>query len=684
VVQTGVTASTAKQRVKPDQGSVEDRLRARGLASDWEVLLHVPLRYVDETRITPISDLRVGDHVLIAGTVQTCEQVMRGRRQLRVVLGDGSGVVLLRWLNFHASQASALPPGRLVRAVGLVREGPNGLEILQPNIRQAHADLSKTLTAIYPAVAGVSQTSLRRRVDRALQSADWFDPVPSAVRLTHDLPDLRSTFFRLHRPTPCADQDLLARDLEQARRRLRFDELLAQQIALRRARAGRRASPAIALNAPPDLTQRLESSLPFRLTSAQVAAWSEIAADLAKPVPMNRLLQGDVGSGKTIVAALACARALDCGMKAAVMAPTEVLAAQHLERLSHWLSPLGITLQWLAGKQRETDRRLALQALASEDPCVVVGTHALIQKDVEIAKLGVAVVDEQHRFGVAQRLALRRGDLMPHLLMLSATPIPRSLAMTYFSDLDVSAIHELPPGRQPVRTKLIGAGRRDDVLQAVRGEVARGHQAYWVCPLVEEDDQSELVAAARMADDIRAQLPELRVGLAHGQMPPAQKREVMTQFAQGETDILVATTLIEVGVDVPNATLMVIDHAERFGLASLHQLRGRVGRGSGASTCVLLYDEPLSAQARERLKVLYETQDGFEIARRDLQLRGPGEFLGARQSGLPMLRFADLERDVLWLDTARDLADTLLRDDPRGAEHLMRRWFSKSAGFLEA
>ena len=663
--------------------SVAQRLGDRGLVSDWDVLLHVPLRYVDETRETPIGQVRSGQTVLIAGQIATVEQVMRGRRQLRVELRDDSGSLLLRWFNYYASQVAALVPGRHIRAFGSVRDGPYGLEILQPNVRQGGGELPATLTAVYPAVPGVTQTSLRARVDKALREADWFDPIPVQARSAWQLGDLRSTLVCLHRPAP-APADELHQSLETARRRLRFDELLAQQIALRHARAGRRVAAAPPLTAEPVVTQRLIRALPFALTPGQTKTWGEIRADLGLDVPMNRLLQGDVGSGKTIVAALACARAVECKFKAAIMAPTEVLAAQHLERLAHWLEPLQIDLVWVGGRQRDVDRRAALERLAAPEPCVAVGTHALIQSEVDIRDLGLAVVDEQHRFGVAQRLALRRGERMPHLLMLSATPIPRSLAMSYFSDLDVSSIPDLPPGRQPVLTKLIGSGRREAVVRAVRGEVARGHQAYWVCPLVEEDEESELNAATRMVEQMAQMLPELRIGLAHGQMPAQLKRDTMTRFAQGGIDVLVATTIVEVGVDVPNATLMVVDHAERFGLATLHQLRGRVGRGTGASTCVLLYDEPLSANARERLKVLYETQDGFEIARRDLQLRGPGEFLGARQWGAPMLRFADLERDAPWLDGVRDLADAMLRDDPRGAEHLLRRWFGKAAGFFQA
>jgi ATP-dependent DNA helicase RecG len=435
----------------------------------------------------------------------------------------------------------------------------------------------------------------------------------------------------------------------------------------------------------------LQAALPFSLTAAQRSVWREIAADLARGVPMHRLIQGDVGSGKTVVAALAAAQAIDASYQAALMAPTEILAEQHFGRIAHWLTPLGVQVAWLAGRLKAAEKRAAQQAVAAGGAQLVVGTHALIQDAVEFARLGLAIVDEQHRFGVAQRLRLRAqsagGQHTPHLLMLSATPIPRTLAMSYFADLDVSVIDELPPGRQPVVTKLAAASRRDEVLDRVRAEVARGAQVYWVCPRVEQGEDeatAELTAATRMYEETRALLPELRLGLLHGQLPSAAKTEVMRAFAAGGIDVLVATTVIEVGVDVANASLMVVEHAQRFGLAQLHQLRGRIGRGQRRSFCVLLYDEPLSEAARERLKILYETSDGFEIARRDLQLRGPGEFLGARQSGVPLLRFADLERDVELLERARGVALQMLANHPQAAAAHVRRWLGERAEFLVA
>jgi ATP-dependent DNA helicase RecG len=530
----------------------------------------------------------------------------------------------------------------------------------------------------------VSQAWLRRRIGKALQDTDMTDIVPAELRRALGLIDLGAALRLLHQPPSGLDAAALEAQQTPAWRRLQFEELLAQQLALRQARARRRHVGATPLSGNGRLTEALRKALPFSLTADQCKVWQEIEGDLSATVPMNRLLQGDVGSGKTIVAALAAARAIEAGHQAALMAPTEILADQHFQRISQLLQPLGVRLVWLAGRSRETQRRAALADIASGTAELVVGTHALIQESVRFARLGLAIVDEQHRFGVEQRLALRQGQNAPHLLMLSATPIPRSLAMTYLADLDVSVIQTLPPGRRAVRTKLISGARREQVLEAIRREVAAGRQAYWVCPLVEENDEIEAMAAVRMVAETRAMLPDLRIGLLHGQMSAAEKRAAMAGFAARDIDVLVATTVVEVGIDVPNASLMVIEHAQRFGLATLHQLRGRVGRGSAQSTCVLLFDEPLSELARARLRVLYETNDGFEIARCDLRLRGPGEFLGARQWGLPMLRFADLERDASWLETVRQSADRLLHDDPPAAQAMIQRWYAGAAQYLGA
>jgi ATP-dependent DNA helicase RecG len=686
-----VAASTRKRAgpgaARTEADGVLKKFRSLGLHADWDFLLHLPLRFLDETRVTPIARILPGQWVQIEAVIRHAEQTVRGRRQLRVRVDDSTGTVSLRWLNYYGSQVARFVPDQRVRVMGIPRMGSLGVEFVQPQVKLVADDtpLPQSLTPVYPTTQGLSQTSLRRRVVRALAEADWYDPVPLPVRRQWGLIDLRTALHALHEPTPGLNAVELEQAQAPARRRLQIDELLAQQLALRQARQRRNQQGATPLpRVPHAQVDALLAGLPFVLTGDQQRAWAEIDADLQQPIPMNRLLQGDVGSGKTIVAALASLRALEHGHQAAFMAPTEILATQHLERLQQWTAPLGIELVWLGGKLRESEKKRALERLASPQPCIAVGTHALIQDSVVFHSLAVAIVDEQHRFGVAQRLALRRGDLTPHLLMLSATPIPRSLAMTYLSDLDVSAIRERPPGRQPIRTKLISASRRDELLQAVRGEAAQGRQAYWVCPLVEDSEETELNAAVRMAETTRQQLSDLRVGLLHGQMSVADKRAAMQAFVEHRTDVLIATTIVEVGVDVPNATLMIIDHAERFGLASLHQLRGRVGRGSEASVCVLLYDEPLSGLARERLKILYESQDGFEIAQKDLQLRGPGEFLGARQWGVPLLRFADLEREAHWIDDVRALADRLLHDDPRGANHLIARWFGKASAYLEA
>jgi len=678
------TAAGAARAATP--GTPAERAARIGLVRDWDFLLHLPLRHVDETRITAIASLAPGTNGQVEGDIVDAHVSVRGRRQLLVRLRDASGDLLLRWVNFYASQQAQLVPGRRVRALGQVRGGLLGVEMVHPQVRvvDGGAPLPAHLTPVYPAAEGVSQHWLRRRIARALDAGTLNDHLPEPLRRSLDLMELGAALALLHRPPAGPAAAALDVAQEAAWRRLRFDELLAQQLALRQARARRRRDGAPALPGHGRLTAALLQSLPFVLTPDQQKVWGEISTDLAGTAPMNRLLQGDVGSGKTIVAALAAARAIESGFQAALMAPTGILADQHFQRIAALLEPLGVTVAWLAGRGREAVRRAALVDIAAGAAQLVVGTHALIQDSVQFARLGLAIVDEQHRFGVQQRLALRQGPLLPHLLMLSATPIPRSLAMSYLSDLDVSVIQTLPPGRQAIRTKLIAGGRRDEVLAAIRQEVAQGRQAYWVCPLVEENDEIEAMAAVRMVADTRALLPELRVGLLHGQMSAAEKREAMDDFAARRTDVLVATTVVEVGIDVPNASLMVIEHAQRFGLATLHQLRGRVGRGAVQSTCVLLFDEPLSEQARARLRVLYESNDGFEIARCDLRLRGPGEFLGARQWGLPMLRVADLERDGHWLETVRETADHLLAHDPATAAATTERWFPGAAQYLGA
>jgi ATP-dependent DNA helicase RecG len=694
---TGETAPNAASTPR-DRAA---RLAKLGLKTDWDFLLHLPLRYEDETQITPIAELPLGVEAQAEGTIESCEVVFRGRRQLLARLRDKSGELLLRFLHFYASTQKQLAVGRRVRVFGAARAGFYGglAEMVHPRVRvSVDAPLPQRLTPVYPTTEGVPQAWLRKRIERALRDVDVArgDTLPAAVRERWHLGDLATSLRALHLPAPDADLAALSEKRDPHWTRVKFDELLAQQISLRTAREqrARQRSPVLSARPGATLVERLLAALPFKLTGAQQRVWREIEADLARGQPMHRLVQGDVGSGKTVIAALAAARAIDAGWQAALMAPTEILAEQHFRRIEEWLTPLGVRVAWLAGKLKPADKRAAQAEVADGSAQLVVGTHALIQEAVSFAKLGLAIVDEQHRFGVAQRLKLRAGlgrddgAPTPHLLMLSATPIPRTLAMSYLADLDVSVIDELPPGRTPVVTKLVSTARRDEVLERLRGEVRQGRQAYWVCPLVEEseliDSPVDLTAATKMYEETRAQLPDLRWGLLHGQLPPAEKAAVMQLFARGDLDVLVATTVIEVGVDVPNATLMVIEHAQRFGLAQLHQLRGRVGRGAAQSYCVLLYDEPLSPTARERLKVIYETTDGFEVARRDLQLRGPGEFLGARQSGVPMLRFASLDDDAALVEQAAQAAEVMLRAYPDAAIAHVKRWMGARAGMLDA
>jgi ATP-dependent DNA helicase RecG len=668
--------------------TIAARLARAGLTSDWHFVLHLPLRYEDETRITPIAELIAGDESQVEAEVVSAEVVYRGKRQLRVTVRDDTGQLMLRFLNFYSSQIKLMSAGRRFRIFGVVRGGLAGDEMIHPRVRacDGSSPLARSLTPVYPSPEGVPQSWLRKRIDRALRDVDIDDLLPSAMRARHQLDGLKDSIERLHRPPPDVDALALRQRTDPAWRRLMFDELLAQQLALRaarEARAGRRAHP---LAAEGEISAKLHAQLPFSLTGAQQHVWSEIERDIARAQPMHRLLQGDVGSGKTVIAALAAARAIENGFQAALMAPTEILAEQHFRKVAEWLSPIGVRIDWLTGRLTSAAKRAAQESIASGQSQLIVGTHALIQEAVAFTRLGLAIVDEQHRFGVAQRLALRGGadGHAPHLLMLSATPIPRTLAMSYLADLDVSVIDELPPGRRPVVTKLISTRRREEVMQRIRADVAAGRQVYWVCPLIESSEVIEVAAATETCERIAQTLPDLRIGLLHGQLPPATKTEVMRRFEQRQLDVLVATTVIEVGVDVPNATLMVIEHAERFGLAQLHQLRGRVGRGGDQSFCILLFDESLSELARERLKVIYETNDGFEIARRDLLMRGPGEFLGARQSGVPLLRFADLQRDAQLVEQARAAATEMLAESPALAHQHVQRWYAASSEFLTA
>lgn len=679
---------TPEPEKKKKPSALTGRLHKLGLFSDADLLLHLPLRYEDETQLTPIRQARPGIATQIEGEVEHAEIVLRPRRQLVVKVRDESGMIILRFLNFYPSIQKALETGKRVRAFGEVRSGFWGDEMIHPRVQgvEEGTKLPQTLTPIYPTTAGLVQSALRKLILRAFERASLSDLLPKELRSHLKLAGWERSLRFLHQPPPEASLAALEDRSHPAWRRVKFEELLAQQISLRKAYVERRAHAATPLPALGTLSGKLLESLPFALTGAQARAVDEVARDLAQPYPMQRLLQGDVGSGKTIVAALAMLQAAENGLQAALMAPTEILAEQHYRKLETWLKPLGLEVAWLSGSQKKRERQAMLAKIESGEALLIVGTHALIEDSVALGQLGLAVVDEQHRFGVRQRLALREkvSGRLPHMLMMSATPIPRTLAMSYMADLDVSVLDELPPGRTPIVTKLVADSRRDQVIERVRDACLEGRQVYWVCPLIEESETLQLQTAVDTYETLAAELAELKVGLVHGRLKPAEKADVMDAFIRGETQVLVATTVIEVGVDVPNASLMIIEHAERFGLAQLHQLRGRVGRGAAASSCVLIYASPLSENGRARLKAIYETSDGFEIARRDLHLRGPGEFIGARQSGVPLLRYADLETDIDLVEAARKAAEEMLARYPDAAEALLVRWYAGRAQLLRA
>ncbi|HSC93488.1 MAG TPA: ATP-dependent DNA helicase RecG [Burkholderiales bacterium] len=668
------------------------RLAKLGIASKFDLVLHLPLRYDDETRLYALSAAPVGEPVLVEGTVVETDIKYRPRRQLICHIGDGSGVLTLRFFNFYAGQLKQLAAGAQVRAFGEIRHGFLGPEMVHPRYRVLHgeAPIASALTPVYPTTAGLRQDDLRRLIARALADCDLEDNLPAALRDKLQLMPFREAVLLLHNPSPQVPRDALEQRRHPAWRRMKFDELLAQQLSMRMHYRRRKSAGAPALRPRGKLVQALLARLPFKLTAAQNKALAEIRHDVAQPYPMQRLLQGDVGSGKTIVAALAALQCIENGYQVAVMAPTEILSEQHYRKFAGWLAPLAVKVAWLSGGLARREKRAALAAVAKGDAMIAVGTHALIEDEVVFANLALAIVDEQHRFGVRQRLALRmkgsranRGA-QPHQLMMSATPIPRTLAMSFYADLDVSTIDELPPGRAPVATRLFSDARRAEVIRRVRDACVAGSQAYWVCPLVEESEQLQLKAALETHAALTATFPELKVGLIHGRLKAEEKARIMEAFRRGEIQLLVATTVIEVGVDAPNATLMVIEHAERLGLAQLHQLRGRVGRGAAKAECVLLYANPLTPAARERLKIIFENRDGFEVARHDLRLRGPGELLGARQSGIPLLRFADLTTDVDLLEQARAAAATLARDEPEAARAHLTRWLGTRHEYLKA
>ena len=674
--------------------AVAKKLAKLGLHSADDLALHLPHRYEDETRLTLPERAPAGQPVLVEGRVLSAEVKYRPKRQL-VVHAEG---LVLRFLNFYGSQLKQFQRGAdeglLVRAFGEVRPGFFGAEMVHPRYRivPAGEPLAQALTPVYPTTAGLSQHALRKLVLDALENAVLDDTLPEPLRRRLALAGIAESIRALHRPAPDAAAAELSGRGGEAWRRVKFDELLAQQLSMQIAYRARRSRSAIPLPSDGPLLKRFLGKLPFRLTRAQRRAMAEILRDLAQPHPMQRLLQGDVGSGKTIVAAIGCIAAIDAGCKAAVMAPTEILAEQNQRKFSEWLGPLGVPVVWLHGGLSAAERKSAAKRLEGAAPAIAVGTHALFQKKVAFSRLALAVVDEQHRFGVQQRLALRRKgekqaaqfSTLPHQLTMSATPIPRTLSMTYFADLDVSTIDELPPGRRSVATRLVASARRDEVLQRIREACAEGQQAFWVCPVIEESKEGDLQTAVDTYESLRRELKNLRVGLLHGRLPAGEKEAIMQAFLKGRLHLLVATTVIEVGVDVPNASLMVIEHAERFGLAQLHQLRGRIGRGARESVCILLYAAPLSDTARARLKVIFENRDGFEIARQDLRQRGPGEFLGERQSGMPLLRYADLEKDAALAGEAREAAERLLDEDPQAARRHVERWLGSRHENLRA
>ncbi len=687
----GVRREAEKSPLAPDSilaaqsPAMRSKLAKLGISSDFDLILHLPLRYVDETHIFPIAHALYGQMVQVEATVVKTEVRFRPRRQLVCLVEDRSGEMYVRLLNFYPSQQKMLSEGTRVRLLGELRLGFLGPEMVHPQIRVVRegVPLKENLTPVYPTTAGLGQEQLRKLIARALTQCDLQDTLPAELVREYRLASFAESIQYLHQPPPDAPLSELESRQHWAWQRLVFDELLAQQLSMRRHYARRRSLVAPSLPPTNTLTSALLAALPFALTGAQRRAFDEISRDLSARHPMQRLLQGDVGSGKTIVAALACAQALEHGFQAAVMAPTEILAEQHYRKMQEWLSPLGITVAWIAASVPKRAREIMLEQVASGAAQIAVGTHALFQEQVNFARLGLAVVDEQHRFGVEQRLALHNKGVNPHQLMMSATPIPRTLSMSYYADLDVSVIDELPPGRTPIMTRLIEEARREEVEARVRAACAGGRQAYWVCPLIEESEKLQLQTALDTHARLSATFPDLQVGLVHGRMKAKEKAEAMAAFKAGALNLLVATTVIEVGVDVPNASLMVIEHAERMGLSQLHQLRGRVGRGAAQSACILLYAPPLSEMAKARLKIIYEHTDGFEIARQDLALRGPGEFLGARQSGVAMLKIADIERDQAVLDQARQSAEKLLRAKSAIADMHLARWLARAEQYLK-
>jgi len=666
------------------------KLATIGVHTLQDVLFHLPFRYQDRTRLSKIGALSPGGEAVVCGEVLLADVVIRRRRSLLVRINDGTGSLMLRFFHFSQQQVAQFERGRRVRCFGEVRRGPGMLEMVHPEYRVLSPNapeedgLEDTLTPFYPATEGVQQPTLRRLSDQALallETSSLYDLLPHDALLDSQLPDLVTALKIVHRPPPNVDVQALMEGVHPAHRRLALEELIAHRLGLRLLRVNAQQQHAPLIRPPGEILQALKDSLRFSLTKAQNRVLLDVVNDMGTPEPMLRLVQGDVGSGKTIVAALAAAQAVESGYQVAMMAPTEILAEQHMLNFSEWFEPLGISVGWLTGKLRAVQRRSAIEAVAMGQQRIVVGTHALFQKDVEFEKLGLAIIDEQHRFGVHQRMALRNkgadSKTIPHQLIMTATPIPRTLAMTAYADLDVSIIDELPPGRKPVKTVAIDNTRRAEIIQRVGSAIDEGRQVYWVCTLIEESESLQAEAAEDAYATLQEMLPRHRVGLVHGRLKSREKDAIMQSFKNKELDLLIATTVIEVGVDVPNASLMIIENAERLGLSQLHQLRGRVGRGSEQSSCILMFQAPLSNNGKERLGIMRQTNDGFVIAEKDLSLRGAGEVLGTRQTGLAEFKIAQLGRDDDLLDDVSNIADHLLETNSPYVQPLVRRWIGE-------
>jgi ATP-dependent DNA helicase RecG len=663
-----------------------EKLKRLDIEQVQDLLFHLPLRYQDRTRIYPIGSLRAGQEVLIEGTVEHSEIVMRRRRMMLCQVVDQTGIITLRFFHFSNAQKQGLSRGTPIRCFGEIRQGPQSLEIVHPEYKildKQTLPVEDTLTPIYPATEGLQQRTLRRLTQAALESVmDLEDLIPAQMQQQYQLPDLQGALQLLHTPPPDCPVDTLLTTRHPAQKRLIFEEMMAHHLSLRKLREQTKQLPGLIMGETDTLYEKLLAQLPFTLTGAQQRVIQELRHDMQQAWPMNRLVQGDVGSGKTLVAAAAALFAIESDFQVALMAPTEILAEQHYQNFRQWLEPLGLEVSWISGKQSVRERRHHVENLLMGITHIAIGTHALFQADVQFKQLGLVIVDEQHRFGVDQRLALkekgRQGEHYPHQLIMTATPIPRTLAMTTYADLSYSVIDELPPGRQAIKTVAISNSRRDDIIKRIRTVCEKGQQVYWVCTLIEESEALQCQAAEDAWELLRISLSGLEIGLVHGRMKPAEKDAVMTAFKQGELNLLVATTVVEVGVDVPNASLMIIENAERLGLAQLHQLRGRVGRGSEASHCVLLYQPPLSKTAHRRLGALRDTSDGFEIARIDLEIRGPGEVFGTRQTGELRFKIADLARDQALLPQVQQAAEELLQSNSSIAQKLIDRWIHRA------